>query len=103
MGLIGNYQSTVPFHAHAKNNISSENRIENISETKVKQLLKEFHQIIVKYSQKSKKHDGFLDVNFNIDTDYCLKTKNNKDNSHIFEIQLKTSKVRNKDHLNDFV
>ncbi len=104
MSLIGNCQSAKAFCTQNTTYVCSENKIEKISNEQAKQLLKDFGHFISKYNQNLQKHFAFLFTNQQIDfTGEISKKAESSNSEQIFKIHKKTSKVRNKDHLDTIV
>lgn len=104
MSLIGNCQSAKAFCAQNKTDFCSEKRIAQLSNEEAIQLLKDFSVFISKYQKSFQKQLTFENHEQNFDFQYFnLEIPIQNNNEFLFKIQHKTSKVRNKDALNELV
>ena len=104
MTLIGNCQSAKAFCTQNRKTCSSENRFDKISNEEAKQLLQDFNHYISNYKKILNKNFLSLNEEFEIQfSTFSGEFSSLNEISFILNIHKITSKVRNKDYLEDFV
>ncbi|WP_312322636.1 hypothetical protein [Soonwooa sp.] len=101
VSLIGTCQSgkasCVPYKVKCK----ASNVAKNVSQEEAKQLLQEFNQLISKYNQKFSKAICSVDETSTFIFRFSSNFKELKSLKTAFDLIKKTSKIRNKDSLED--
>jgi|GEM_PF-1516811 len=104
MSLIGNCPSAKAFCTSNKNHFCSENMTGKISVEEAKQMLLDFNVFISNYHKSLKKNFSYSGLQLNLIEGKCSKrTLLHNSKPSFLSILERTSKVRNKDCLNNFV
>ncbi|WP_374329271.1 hypothetical protein [Soonwooa sp.] len=101
MSLIGTCQSGKASCVQNKVKCNASNVAKNVSQEEAKQLLQEFNHLISKYNQKFSKAVCSFDETSNFIFGFASKFKELKSLETQFNLIKKTSKIRNKDNLED--
>ena len=101
MSLIGTCQSGKASCAQNRIKFDASNIAKNVSQEEAKQLLQEFNHFISKYNQKFSKAVCPFDETSNFAFGFSFNSKESKRLETSFDLIKKTSKVRNKDSLED--
>lgn len=101
MSLIGTCQSGKASCVQNKVKCNASSIAKNVSQEEAKQLLQEFNHLISKYNQKFSKAVCSVDETSNLIFGFSSNFKESKNLETQFDLIKKTSKIRNKDSLED--